>query len=62
MRAEQEGYEERLSKVLAMMPDARLVELAGVLEQAGELSDEELEGRLVDVFQRQGEEDGCSSC
>lgn len=55
MRVEEERGMDRLFRVLAMMPDEKLVELASVLEQAEDLSKEELEARLADVFESRAE-------
>ena len=55
MCVEEQGQAGRLFRVLAMMPDEKLVELATVLEQSEDLSDEELEDRLADVFESEGQ-------
>ena len=56
MSAEEATWAGRLFRVLAMMPDEKLIELASVLEQAEDLSDEELEDRLADVFESEGQD------
>jgi lipopolysaccharide biosynthesis regulator YciM len=53
----EEEYKERLLGLVARMPDRKLSELVSVLEQAEDLSEEELEQRLADVFKSRGEED-----
>jgi len=53
----EEEYKERLLRLVARMPDKKLSKLVSVLEQAEDLSEEELEKRLADVFRSRGEED-----
>jgi hypothetical protein len=55
MRVEEERRSGRLFRVLAMVPDEKLAEMASVLEQAQDLSNEELEARLADVFESRAE-------
>jgi hypothetical protein len=55
MRVEEGRGTERLFRVLAMMPDEKLAEMVSVLEQAKDLSNEELEARLADVFESRAE-------
>lgn len=48
----------RLFRVLAMMTGRELVGLTDVLEEAEDLSDDELKERLAQVFESRGGESG----